>query len=175
MTGREAREATAAGAAELDMVLNYVKLREGRYSEVYTDIAAVRNIAPHPVVLKIILETSQLTPSDIVAGCKIAEAARADYIKTSTGFRGRGATEEDVCLMKSVVGEGIKVKASGGVKTLKDCVSMMEAGAERIGTSNGVWIMEEARVLMDQITHDAGRPDTDIRRPVQLTRLFSET
>lgn len=158
------------------MVLNYVKLKEGRYSDVYIDIAAVRNTAPHPIILKVILETSQLTASDIVAGCKIAEAAQADFVKTSTGFNGRGATEEDVCLMKHVVGQRMKVKASGGVKTLKDCVAMMEAGAERIGTSNGIWIMEEARVLMDEITHEAGGRGLDSRRPsVQLTRLFSDT
>lgn len=158
------------------MVLNYQKLKEGLYSEVYTDVAAVRHIAPHPVILKVILETSQLTNFEIVAACKIAEAAQADFVKTSTGFNGRGATVEDVRLMKKVVGEGMKVKASGGVKTLKDCVNMMEAGAERVGTSNGIWIMEEAKVLMDEITHDAGRRDTEVRRPsVQLTRLFSDT
>lgn len=158
------------------MVLNYVQLKQGRYSEVYTDIAAVRHMAPHPVILKVILETSQLSTNNIIAGCKIAEAARADYVKTSTGFNGRGATEEDVRLMKSVVGQGMKVKASGGVKTVSDCVAMMEAGAERIGTSNGVWIMEEARALMDEMTHAAGRGETPSRRPsVQLTRLFTDS
>lgn len=138
-----------AGATELDMVINHVLLRQRHYSEVYTDIAAVRNVAPHPVILKVILETSQLSRRDIIAGCKIAEAANADFVKTSTGFNGSGATEEDVRLMKSVVGDRMKVKASGGVRTVNECVAMMEAGAERIGTSNGVLIMEEAKSLLD--------------------------
>ena len=129
------------------MVINHVLLRRKHYSDVYTDIAAVRNVAPHPTTLKVILETSQLSPHEIVAGCKIAEAAQADFVKTSTGFNGQGATRENVRLMKSVVGDRVKVKASGGVKTVNDCIVMMEAGAERIGTSNGVWIIEEANAL----------------------------
>ena len=141
----EAARAADAGAKELDMVMNYVLLKQERYAEVFTDIAAVRNVAPHPIILKVILETSQLSPREIIAGCKIAESAGADYVKTSTGFNGQGASQENVRLMKSVVGENVKVKASGGVKTVDDCVVMMEAGAERIGTSNGVWIMQEAR------------------------------
>ena len=172
----EASDAVAAGAVELDLVLNYTKLKQKLYSEVYVDIAAVRHIAPHPTVLKVILETSQLSRAEIIAGCKVAEAARADFVETSTGFNGEGASEENVRLMKAVVGRGIKVKASGGVQTVQDCVAMMEAGAERIGTSNGVWIMEEARVLVDEITHDAGRGNGRIRRPsMQLTRLFSDS
>lgn len=95
------------------MVMNHVLLRQKHYSKVYTDIAAVRNVAPHPIILKVILETSQLSPREIIAGCKIAEAAGADYVKTSTGFNGQGATQENVRLMKSVVGDTIKVKASG--------------------------------------------------------------
>ena len=126
------------------MVINHVGLREKQYQEVYNDVAAVRNVAPHPVILKVILETSQLSPREIVAGCKIAEAARADFVKTSTGFNGQGATQENMRLMKSVVGDNMKVKASGGVRTVNECVAMMEAGAERIGTSNGVSIMEES-------------------------------
>ena len=126
------------------MVMNHVLLRQKHYSEVYTDIAAVQNEAPRPTVLKVILETSQLSPREIVAACKISEAAGAGFVKTSTGFNGQGATRENVRLMKSVVGDSMKVKASGGVKTVNDCVAMMEAGAERIGTSNGVRIMEEA-------------------------------
>ena len=133
------------------MVMNHVLLRQKQYSEVYTDIAAVRNVAPHPIILKVILETSQLSPREIIAGCKISEAAGADYVKTSTGFNGQGATRENVRLMKSVVGDGIKVKASGGVKTVNECVVMMEAGAERIGTSNGVRIMGEAKTSSKQV------------------------
>lgn len=158
------------------MVMNHVLLRQKYYSEVYTDVAAVRNVAPHPIILKVILETSQLSPDEIVAGCKIAEAAGADYVKTSTGFNGHGATAENVRLMKGVVGDSVKVKASGGVKTVSECVVMMEAGAERIGTSNGVWIMEEAKTLLEQVTHAAGSADSKGQRPAaSLTRMFSSS
>ena len=127
------------------MVINWPLLKQERYSEVYSDIAAVRNVAPHPTVLKVILETSQLSRFEIIAGCKIAQAAMADYVKTSTGFNGQGATQENVSLMKNVVGDDMKVKASGGVKSVNECAAMMGAGAERIGTSNGVKIMDEAQ------------------------------
>lgn len=127
------------------MVLNYPLLQQTQYSTVYSDILAVRNAAPPPIILKVILETSQLSRTEIIAACKIAEVAKADFVKTSTGFKGEGATVENVRLMKSVVGEGMKVKASGGVRSFEDAVAMMEAGAERIGTSNGVKIMEEAK------------------------------
>ena len=137
------------------MVMNYELLKEKRYSAVYNDVAAVRNVAPHPIVLKVILETSQLSRRDIIAGCKTAEAAGADFVKTSTGFNGEGATRENVSLMKAVVGNNMKVKASGGVKTVNQCVIMMEAGAERIGTSNGVWIMNEAKDLLENNTHES--------------------
>lgn len=127
------------------MVLNYPLLKQKQYSSVYSDILTVRNAAPAPIILKVILETSQLSRTEIIAACKIAEVAKADFVKTSTGFRGEGATVENVRLMKSVVGEGMKVKASGGVRSFEDAVAMMEAGAERIGTSCGVGIMEEAK------------------------------
>lgn len=164
------------GATELDLVLNYSRLKKGHYSEVYTDIAAVRNIAPHPVLLKVILETSQLDESDIIAACIVAQSAGADFVKTSTGFNGRGASEKDVSLMKKVVGTSMRIKASGGIKTVKDCVTMLEAGAERIGTSNGVWIMKEVNALMDEVTHQAGKDGSQARRPsVALTRLFTDS
>lgn len=173
---REASIAVAAGALELDMVINYPLLKQHRYSQVFTDVAAVRNVAPHPVVLKVILETSKLTQVDIVAGCKVAQAANADFVKTSTGFGGQGATEENVRLMKSVIGPNMKVKASGGVKTVNECVAMMEAGAERIGTSNGVWIMKEARSLLEDFTHAAGDKGRKNSRPADsLTRMFSSS
>lgn len=150
------------------MVLNYKLLMEKEYSAVFTDIAAVRSTAPHPTVLKVILETSELSTTDIIAGCKIAQAAKADYVKTSTGFNGEGATIENVLLMKSVVGDSMKVKASGGVKTVRDAVRMMEAGAERIGTSNGVYIMREGAELLKNITHQIGQG------PVETTRIWSD-
>ncbi|KAL9025343.1 MAG: hypothetical protein Q9196_005812 [Gyalolechia fulgens] len=173
---KEASMAVSAGASELDLVINYPLLKQQRYSQAYTDIAAVRNVAPHPVVLKVILETSKLSQFDIVAGCKVAEAANADFVKTSTGFGGPGATEENVRLMKSVIGPKMKVKASGGVKTVNECIAMMEAGAERIGTSNGVWIMKEAQTLLEDVTHAAGEKGRKNSRPSDsLTRMFSSS
>ena len=127
------------------MVMNWTQLKAKNYELVYSDIAAVRSGAPHPIVLKVILETSQLTHFEVVAGCKISQAAGADFVKTSTGFNGPGASLDNVKLMKSIVGNSARVKASGGVRTVNDCVAMMEAGAERIGTSNGVSIMNEAK------------------------------
>ncbi|KAL8827970.1 MAG: hypothetical protein Q9170_006798 [Blastenia crenularia] len=173
---KEASMAVSAGASELDMVINYPLLKQQKYSQAYTDIAAIRNVAPHPITLKVILETSKLSQFDIIAGCKVAEAANADFAKTSTGFGGQGATEENVRLMKYVVGSNLKVKASGGVKTVNECVAMMEAGAERIGTSNGVWIMKEAQTLLENITHAAGDTGRKNSRPSDsLTKMSSSS
>lgn len=157
------------------MVINHPLLKQGKYSQVYSDIAAVRNVAPHPITLKVILETSQLSSHEIIAGCKIAEAANADFVKTSTGFNGKGATRENVQLMKSVVGDNMKVKASGGVKTVNECVAMMEAGAERLGTSSGVWIMSEGKSMLEKVTHDAGGSRSAQRPTASLTRMFSSS
>lgn len=167
IASREASIAVSAGASELDMVINYPLLKQQRYSQVYTDIAAVRNGAPHPIVLKVILETSKLSRSDIIAGCRVAEAANADFVKTSTGSGGQGATKENVRLMKSVIGPRMKVKASGGVKTVNECVVMMEAGAERIGTSNGVWIVKEAQTLLEDASDATGDKARKNNRPLE--------
>ncbi|KAI9817692.1 MAG: hypothetical protein M1832_004586 [Thelocarpon impressellum] len=143
---REARAAVADGAQELDMVLNYQLLHDRAYSALFQSIEAVREAAPAPVVLKCILETSQLSEHEIVAGSIIAAEAGVDFVKTSTGFNGAGARAEDVALMANVAREkGVRVKASGGIRSLADCVKMVEAGAQRLGTSSGVRIIEEAR------------------------------
>ncbi|KAL1972320.1 hypothetical protein VTN31DRAFT_7539 [Thermomyces dupontii] len=145
----EARKAVDLGATELDMVLNYPLLKEGKYTAVFDDISAVRRATvnnPSRVLLKVILETSQLSHEQIIAGCVISSLAGADYVKTSTGFNGPGATVENVRLMRQVVdlmGDGCKVKASGGVKTAEKCVEMLMAGADRIGTSSGAKIARE--------------------------------
>lgn len=142
----EARKAIELGASELDMVMNYPLLHEGKYREVYEDVAAVRAVASHPTVLKVILETSQLCEGEIVAGTAIVAMAGADYVKTSTGYKGQGATVPNVELMHAVVdatGNRCKVKASGGVRSAEDCVKMLNAGAARIGASSGVRISKE--------------------------------
>lgn len=144
----EARKAVELGASELDMVLKYPVLKEGQYQDVYEDIAAVRAAAPHPTVLKVIFETSQLSEDEIVAAAVLSVAAGADFVKTSTGFKGEGATVRNVELMRGVVeatGKACKVKASGGVRSAEDCMKMMKAGAERIGASSGVKIVKELK------------------------------
>ncbi|KAL5337593.1 hypothetical protein BJX70DRAFT_233756 [Aspergillus crustosus] len=142
----EAQKAVQSGATELDMVLKYPLLKGKQYAEVYEDIFAVRKAAPSPVGLKVILETSQLTRDEIIAGSVLSCLAGADYIKTSTGFNGAGASVENVALMfetAKAVGKGTKVKASGGVRSAADCIKMLKAGAERIGASSGVKIVQE--------------------------------
>ncbi|KAL3466752.1 hypothetical protein BJX64DRAFT_216209 [Aspergillus heterothallicus] len=142
----EARKAVEYGATELDMVLKYPLLKSKQFVDVYEDILAVRNAAPSPVGLKVILETSQLSREEIIAGTVISCLAGADFIKTSTGFNGAGASVKNVALMfetAKLVGKGTKVKASGGVRTAEDCLKMLKAGAERIGASSGVKIVQE--------------------------------
>lgn len=126
------------------MVINYENIKAKSFTSAFHDISAVRLTARAPTTLKVILETSQLTPEEIVAGCVVAQAAGADFVKTSTGFNGRGASLDDVRLMKSVVKEEAKVKASGGVRSREDAIAMITAGADRIGTSGGVAIVQGA-------------------------------
>jgi deoxyribose-phosphate aldolase len=143
----EATTAVAQGATELDMVLNYPLLKAGKYVQVYADIHAVRRAAPSPATkLKVILETSQLTRAEIIAGCVISDMAGADFVKTSSGFNGPGATVENVRLMREVVdllGDACKVKASGGIRSAEDCIKMLKSGADRIGASAGVKVVQE--------------------------------
>lgn len=142
----EARQAVDHGATELDMVLKYPLLKDKQYVDVYQDILAVRKAAPAPVGLKVILETSQLTRDEVIAGSVLSCLADADFIKTSTGFNGAGASVENVALMyqtAQAVGKGTKVKASGGVRSAEDCMNILKAGAERIGASSGVKIVQE--------------------------------
>ncbi|KAI9662191.1 MAG: hypothetical protein M1829_006173 [Trizodia sp. TS-e1964] len=143
----EAQQAVAAGASELDMVMALGRLKSQDYVAVWRDIAEIkRGVTPTPV-LKVIIETALLDDAQIVAACYVAAEAGADYVKTCTGFGGGGATVEHVVLMRKAVsymGERVKVKASGGVRSLEDALQMVRAGADRIGTSAGLLIMEEA-------------------------------
>ncbi len=136
----ETRDALANGAQEIDMVLPVGSLKEGNYADVYRDISSVVEAAGCYLV-KVILETSLLTKEEIVRGCILAKMAGADFVKTSTGFGGGGATVEDIALMRRVVGADMGVKASGGVRDRAAAVAMVEAGANRIGTSSGVAIV----------------------------------
>ena len=138
----EAAAAVADGADEIDMVLNVGYLKSRMLKEVYEDIVAVRK-ACREKTLKVIIETCLLTDDEKIEACRIAERAGADFVKTSTGFSTGGATVEDVALMHEAVGGRIKVKASGGIRTLADAEAMIRAGASRIGASAGVSIVKE--------------------------------
>ncbi|HXG91508.1 MAG TPA: deoxyribose-phosphate aldolase [Blastocatellia bacterium] len=141
----EARRAIFDGASELDMVINIGALKSGDYELVLRDIKGVVEVA-HEVgyICKVIIETALLTDDEKVRACQISKEAGADFVKTSTGFSKGGATAADVALMRSVVGGQMGVKASGGVKDLKQAQEMIRAGATRIGASVGVKIVQEA-------------------------------
>ena len=236
---REARAAVAAGAAELDLVLNYSILtkhnkpssastvsqnsttdtitaantaansrpragtaategpysvggpvaEEGEdipdYSAIYKELASIRALCPNPTVIKLILETSQLTDYQILAAAHLAASANLDFIKTSTGFNGPGATLPHVQLMVSAAehlstktksnggspvrggGRKMEVKASGGIRDLESARKMLEAGATRLGTSSGVWLMQEGRSVEAEGTGQEVRPG-------MTTRLYTD-
>ena len=133
----EAATAIADGAAEIDMVINLGWVKDGLYDRVASEIAAVRQVC-RGKVLKVIIETCMLTKAEKIRLCKVVTDAGADYIKTSTGFGGGGATTADVALLAAHVGPQVKVKASGGIAGLADAAAMLEAGASRLGTSRVV-------------------------------------
>ena len=141
----EARQALADGASELDMVIHVGALKAGDYERVQEDIAAVADVCHKGgALLKVIIETALLDDAEKVAACRLAQAAGADFVKTSTGFAGGGATAEDVRLMRQTVGPRMGVKAAGGIRSYADALAMIEAGANRIGASAGVRIVEQA-------------------------------
>ncbi len=141
----EAVEAVARGAQVLDMVINVSRLKSGDREYVRQDIAEVVTATPG-VEHKVILETCYLTLQEKLTACQLVVEAGADYVKTSTGFGAAGATVEDVRLMKEVVAGRAKVKASGGIRDWKTTLAMLEAGADRIGTSASLKILEEWRL-----------------------------
>ncbi|WP_245976775.1 deoxyribose-phosphate aldolase [Oceanobacillus arenosus] len=137
----ETEQAIKDGADEVDMVINVGELKSANYDVVEADIAAVVNAAKEKALVKVIIETSLLTDDEKVKACELAKAAGADFVKTSTGFSGGGATIEDVKLMRETVGTEMGVKASGGVRDLEATKAMIAAGATRIGASAGIAIV----------------------------------
>ena len=135
----ETEQAIAAGANEIDMVINVGWIKSGKWQAVKEDIQGVLN-ACHGVPLKVILETCLLTKEEIVCACEICKALQVAFVKTSTGFNKGGATVEDVALMKQTVGN-IGVKASGGIRDTQTALAMINAGATRIGASAGIAII----------------------------------
>jgi deoxyribose-phosphate aldolase len=141
----EAARSVAEGAAEVDMVMHVGALKSRDHRTVARDIAAVVEACRPAARVKVIIEAALLTDDEKVKACVLARAAGADYVKTSTGFGPGGATAKDVALMRRVVGPGMGVKAAGGVRDLTAAKAMLEAGADRIGASVGVKIVEESR------------------------------
>lgn len=137
----ETKDAIANGADEIDMVMNIGALKDKNYDLVRNDVKAVVEAANYNV--KVILETCLLTEDEIKKACELCVEAKADYVKTSTGFSTRGATIEDVQIMKAAVQGKAKVKAAGGVRTHEDMVKIVEAGADRIGTSAGCSLVDK--------------------------------
>jgi deoxyribose-phosphate aldolase len=140
----EANETIALGAAEIDMVINVGELKGGNRDYVLSDIRAVAEaVHTKNALLKVIIETILLSEDEKVLACQLSEKAGADFVKTSTGFLGGVATVSDVALMRRTVKIG--VKASGGIRNASDALAMIQAGADRLGTSSGVKIIREMR------------------------------
>lgn len=147
----EAQQAIQDGATELDMVLNVGLLKSGRLRDVLEDLRAVIELAHQmpllpsykPILVKVILETALLTDAEKETACQLALEAGADFVKTSTGFAGGGATVEDVALMRRVVGNRMGIKASGGIRTRAQAEALLAAGATRLGTSAGVALVSD--------------------------------
>ena len=137
----EAKKAIEDGANEIDMVLNIAALKNKEYDIVQKDIEAVVNACGNDALLKVIIETCLLTDAEKVKACELAKTAKADYVKTSTGFSTGGATVEDVKLMRKTVGPNLGVKASGGVRDAEKAKAVIDAGATRIGASSSVKIV----------------------------------
>lgn len=140
----ETKQAVNDGAAEVDMVINIGLLKSGDHELVKNDIKAVVQAAGEKTLTKVIIETALLTDEEKIAACQLAKEAGADYVKTSTGFSGGGATRTDIELMRETVGNDMGVKASGGIRDVNAVNTMIDAGATRIGASAGVDIINDS-------------------------------
>ena len=139
----EAQEAIKNGASEIDMMVNLAMVKDGCWDEVLREIKTVRDFTQGSI-LKVIIETCLLTEEEKRTMCAVVSQSGADYIKTSTGFSTAGATREDVKLLRECCAPNVKVKASGGIKTLQDAIDFIELGADRLGSSSLVKLAAEA-------------------------------
>lgn len=137
----ETKVAVADGAQEIDVVLNIGALKDNNQILILEELKKIRQECTNGVILKVIIETALLTKEEKITACKLVSEAKADFIKTSTGFAQKGATVEDIKLMKAHIAKDVAIKASGGIKTQEQVLELIEAGASRIGTSNGVAII----------------------------------
>ena len=141
----ETKDAIEKGATEVDMVINISKLKDKKDKEVLEDIMAVVDSSNGKALVKVIIETCLLTDEEKERACLLSKQAGANFVKTSTGFSTGGATKQDIALMRKTVGEKIGVKASGGVRTYEDAVTMIESGATRIGASASIAIVTNSK------------------------------
>lgn len=141
----ETSDAIKNGANEIDMVINVGALKDKNYDLLRDDIEAVVNAAKGKAIVKVIIETCLLTDEEKVKACEISKEAKADFVKTSTGFSTGGATKEDIALMRKTVGKDLGVKASGGVRDYNTAMDMINAGASRIGASASISIVSESK------------------------------
>jgi len=141
----ETAQAIENGATEIDMVINVGALKDKNYALLKEDIEAVVNAAKGKAIVKVIIETCLLTDEEKVKACEISKEAKAEFVKTSTGFGAAGATKEDIALMRKTVGPELGVKASGGVRDFKTAMEMINAGASRIGASASISIVSESK------------------------------
>ncbi|PRR73332.1 deoxyribose-phosphate aldolase [Neomoorella humiferrea] len=143
---KEAQKAIEQGASEIDMVINIGMLKSKEFSYVGKEIKDIVDVATkEQAIVKVIIETCLLDKEEKIAACKLAIENGAAFVKTSTGFNGPGAAVSDIILMRETVGDKIKIKASGGIRDYQTAIAMLEAGANRIGTSSGVAITEAIR------------------------------
>ena len=140
----ETADAVKSGADEIDMVINIGDLKAKNYEKIQDEIVAIKK-ACGGKILKVIIETCLLTEEEKIKMCEIVSAAKADFIKTSTGFSTAGATREDVIIFSKHVGKGVKIKAAGGISSLKDAEDFISLGASRLGTSRVVKIVKEQK------------------------------
>ncbi len=140
----ETKDALDNGADEIDMVINIGKLKEKDYDYIYNEIVEIKKLCGDKI-LKVIIETCLLTEEEKITMCQIITKAKADYIKTSTGFSTNGATFEDIILFKKHVGEEVKIKAAGGISTLNDAEKFLSLGASRLGTSRIIKLVKEIK------------------------------
>ena len=138
----ETKNAIKDGADEIDMVINIAALKNKDYKIVGNDIEEVVKAANSKAKIKVIIETALLTKEEKIKACELSMQAKADFVKTSTGFSSGGARVEDIELMKSVVGDSMEIKASGGIRDIETAKAMIEKGATRLGTSSGVKLVK---------------------------------
>ncbi len=140
----ECEQAIKEGANEIDMVINITDVKNKEYKKIEEEISVIKKIVGNKI-LKVIIETCYLTEEEKIAMCKVVTNAGADYIKTSTGFGTGGATIEDIKLFKKYLGDGVRIKASGGIKTIEDMETFINLGCSRIGTSSAIKMINDAQ------------------------------